>query len=119
MQKHIQRQLILISSDMIHKAFEDTTDVFDLLDEAESNLFQVSENNLRRSYDSMQDLVSKAIKEIQNAKNSDDKLHAELTDCVFIQRNLEARGNMDVQESLKIMEVIWGKDKMNNYVKNK
>ena len=74
MQKHIQRQLILISSDMIHEAFEDTTDVFDLLDKAENGLFQISENNLRRSYDSMQDLVSKAIKEIQNAKNSDDKL---------------------------------------------
>ena len=74
MQKHIQRQLILISSDMIHDAFEDTTDVFDLLDKAESNLFQISENNLRRSYDSMQDLVSKAITEIQKAKNADDKL---------------------------------------------
>ena len=45
--------------------------------------------------------------------------HAELTDCVFIQRNLEARGNMDVDESLKIMEVIWGEEKMNNYVKKK
>jgi replicative DNA helicase len=74
MQKHIQRQLILLSSDMIHEAFEDTTDVFDLLDKAENNLFQISENNLRRSYDSMQDLVSRAIKEIQNAKNADDKL---------------------------------------------
>ena len=51
MQKHIQRQLILLSSDMIHEAFEDTTDVFDLLDKAESNLFQINENNLRRSYD--------------------------------------------------------------------
>ena len=74
MQKHIQRQLIMISSDMIHEAFEDTTDVFDLLDKAENNLFQISENNLRRSYDSMQDLVSKAITEIQNAKQTDDKL---------------------------------------------
>lgn len=45
--------------------------------------------------------------------------HAELTDCIFIQRNLEARGNMDVDESLKIMEVIWGEEKMNNYVKKK
>ena len=74
MQKHIQRQLIMISSDMIHEAFEDTADVFDLLDKAENNLFQISENNLRRSYDSMQDLVSKAITEIQNAKQTDDKL---------------------------------------------
>ena len=63
MQKHIQRQLILLSSEMIHDAFEDTSDVFDLLDKAESNLFHISENNLRRSYDSMQDLVSRAIKE--------------------------------------------------------
>lgn len=45
--------------------------------------------------------------------------HAELTDCVFIQRNLEARGNMDVEESMKIMEVIWGEEKMKNYVKKK
>ncbi len=74
MQKHIQRELIVISSETINKAFEDTTDVFDLLDSAENKLFQVSENNLRRSYNSMQDLVNKAITEIQNAKNSDQKL---------------------------------------------
>ena len=74
MQKHIQRELILISSETIKQAFEETTDVFDLLDNAENKLFQVSENNLRRSYSTMQDLVNKAITEIQNAKNSDQKL---------------------------------------------
>jgi replicative DNA helicase len=74
MQKHIQRELIAISSETINQAFEDTTDVFDLLDNAENRLFQVSENNLRRSYNSMQDLVGRAITEIQNAKNSDQKL---------------------------------------------
>lgn len=74
MQKHIQRELIKISSEMIHDAYEDTTDVFDLLDRAENNLFQVSENNLRRNYNSMQDLVGRAITEIQNAKNADNKL---------------------------------------------
>ena len=73
-QKYIQRELIKISSEMIHKSFEDTTDVFDLLDEAEANLFKISENNLRRSYDTMQDLVAQAIKEIENAKTTDNKL---------------------------------------------
>ena len=43
--------------------------------------------------------------------------NAELTDCIFIQRNLEARGNMNIDESLKIMELIWGSDKMDDYVK--
>lgn len=42
-----------------------------------------------------------------------------MSDCLFFQHNLEARGNMDVHESLKIMEVIWGKAKMNDYVKKK
>ena len=74
MQKHIQRELIVISSETINQAFEETTDVFDLLDNAENKLFQVSENNLRRSYNSMQDLVNKAITAIENAKNSDQKL---------------------------------------------
>ncbi|MDR1005839.1 MAG: 4Fe-4S binding protein [Bacteroidales bacterium] len=36
---------------------------------------------------------------------------AELTDCVFIQRNLEERGNMKSEESVKIMKKIWGSGK--------
>ncbi|MDR0789771.1 MAG: 4Fe-4S binding protein [Bacteroidales bacterium] len=37
--------------------------------------------------------------------------NAELTDCVFIQRNLEERGNMKQDESMKIMKKIWGSSK--------
>jgi len=74
LQKHIQRELIRISSDIIHDAYEDTTDVFDLLDKAESGLFKVSESNLRRSYSTMPDLVQQAIKDIENAKNSESSL---------------------------------------------
>ena len=49
LQKHIQRELIRISSAIIKDAFEDTTDVFELLDRAESNLFAVSETSIRRN----------------------------------------------------------------------
>ncbi len=73
-QKFIQRELIHISSDIIRDAFEDTTDVFDLLDNAERNLFAVSEGNLRRSYLDIQSLVKEAIKEIENAKNAEGHL---------------------------------------------
>jgi len=38
-QKYIQRELIRVSSNIIEKAFDEKTDVFDLLDEAESGLF--------------------------------------------------------------------------------
>ena len=73
-QKYIQRELIRISSDIIKDAFEDTSDVFDLLDRAEQNLFAVSESNLRRNYDDMQSLVTDAIKEIEAAKDQDGHL---------------------------------------------
>jgi len=73
-QKYIQRELIRISSDIIKDAFEDTTDVFDLLDKAEQNLFAVSENNLRREYDSMQSLVRDAIKDIESARDHEGNL---------------------------------------------
>lgn len=73
-QKYIQRELIKISSEIIKDAFEDTTDVFDLLDKAEKNLFAVSENNFRRDYDSMQALVKEAINDIQSARDHDGNL---------------------------------------------
>ena len=41
-QKYIQRELIRVSSNIIEKAFDEKTDVFDLLDEAESGLFKVA-----------------------------------------------------------------------------
>lgn len=73
-QKFIQRELIHISSDIIRDAFEDTTDVFELLDQAERNLFSVSEGNLRRSYLDIRSLVKEAITEIEAAKNAEGHL---------------------------------------------
>ena len=71
LQKHIQRELITISSDIIKDAYEDTTDVFDLLDKAEQGLFSVSEANLRRNFEDMPSLLKQAIADIESAKNSD------------------------------------------------
>ncbi len=70
-QKHIQRDLISISSEIIKDAYEDTTDVFSLLDKAEQNLFSVSETNLRRNFEDMPSLVRQAIEDIESAKNSE------------------------------------------------
>jgi len=74
LQKFIQRELIRISSEIIKDAFEDTTDVFELLDSAESSLFEVSESNLRRNYMDMQSLVGEAVREIQVAREHEEGL---------------------------------------------
>lgn len=68
-QKYIQRELIRISSETIRDAYEDTSDVFDLLDSAERNLFSVVEGNIRKNYDKMSTLIGQAIKQIEIARN--------------------------------------------------
>ena len=73
-QKYIQRELIRISSDIINSAFEDTSDVFDLLDKAEKNLFEIAQNNLRRDSRMMDDLVHEALKDIEALKDKKDGL---------------------------------------------
>jgi len=70
-QKFIQRELIRVSGETYHEAFEDTTDVLDLLDKAESSLFAVAEGNLRKSYDSMSTLVKKALEQVEEAASQD------------------------------------------------
>ena len=70
-QKHIQRELIRVSSNIIEKAFDEKTDVFDLLDEAESGLFEVAEGNIRKSFEVMRSVVKKAIEYIDKARSND------------------------------------------------
>jgi replicative DNA helicase len=67
-QKYIQRELIRISTETIRNAYEDTSDVFDLLDAAESALYSVVESNIRKNYDKMSTLLGQAIKQIELAR---------------------------------------------------
>ncbi|MDZ4822025.1 MAG: replicative DNA helicase [Flavobacteriales bacterium] len=71
-QKFIQRELIRISNETIKEAYEETTDVFDLLDKAESNLFSVAEGNIRKNYDKMNVLIKTALDNIEAARKNVD-----------------------------------------------
>ncbi|MGB0931388.1 MAG: replicative DNA helicase [Chitinophagales bacterium] len=71
-ERYILRELIKTSNMIIKDAYEETTDVFDLLDKAEQNLFSITEQNLRRSYDTMSNLVQQAIKQLENIKDHQD-----------------------------------------------
>lgn len=74
LQKFIQRELIRVSSEIIKDAYEDTTDVFDLLDKAENGLFSISEGSIGKSVMSMQAIIADAIKEISAGRNQEGKL---------------------------------------------
>ncbi len=70
-QKFLQRELIRISDGIIRDSYEDSTDVFDILDKAEKELFAISETNLRRNYSDMPSLVKDAIKQIENSRDQE------------------------------------------------
>ena len=73
-QKYIQRELITVSTKIIRDAFEDTTDVFNLLDSAEQGLFEIAQQNMSRGFDSMGSLASQALKQLEELKNKEDGL---------------------------------------------
>jgi len=70
----IKRNLIQIASQVHHDAYEDTNDVFELLDKTEQSIYKIADANLRKNYDSMKALMFQATKEIQEKRNHKDGL---------------------------------------------
>uniref|UniRef100_UPI00404AD2F7 replicative DNA helicase n=1 Tax=Daejeonella sp. TaxID=2805397 RepID=UPI00404AD2F7 len=68
-QKFIQRELIRISTEIITNAYEDTTDIFDLLDHAEKNLFDIAQNNLRRDSRKMDEIIRESLENLEKIKD--------------------------------------------------
>ena len=71
-QKHIQRELIRSSSNIVKQAYDDSADVFGLLDLAEKELFNISEGTIKKDYEKMSSLLQQAIEQIEKAKNNTD-----------------------------------------------
>jgi replicative DNA helicase len=74
LQKFIQRELIRISGEIIGDAYEDSTDVFDLLDDAESKLFEITNNHLRKNFDDINTVLVKTIQRIEDMRNRDEDI---------------------------------------------
>jgi len=73
-QKHIQRELIRISNEIIKDAYEDTTDVFELLDKAEKGIYSVADQNLQKNFEPMTKLLKKAIDQIEQIQAQESDL---------------------------------------------
>ncbi|HEY0273635.1 MAG TPA: replicative DNA helicase [Chitinophaga sp.] len=74
LQKFIQRELIRISGEILSESYEDTADVFDLLDSAESKLFEITNNHLRKNYDSIDRVLVNTMKRIEDLRNKGDDI---------------------------------------------
>ena len=73
-EKYIKRSLINISRRISTDAFDDAVDIFDLLNNAEAELFTVTEGTLRKSYDKMSTLIKGALENIETLRNKEDGL---------------------------------------------
>lgn len=74
MEMALKRQLISISSEIQQDAFEDTTDVFQLLDKTEARLFEVTNSNIKKNYEDMRSLMKQAVQELEDKKHMTDGL---------------------------------------------
>ncbi|MGH2552927.1 MAG: replicative DNA helicase, partial [Chitinophagaceae bacterium] len=74
LQKFIQRELIRISGEIIGDAYEDSTDVFDLLDDAESKLFEITNNHLRKNFDTIDSVLVKTIQRIEDLRHKNEDI---------------------------------------------
>jgi len=71
-EKYIQRELIRVSTETINRSYEDSADVFDLLDNTTKNIFEIVDSNVRKQYDKMSTLIVEAMKQIEAASQNSD-----------------------------------------------
>jgi replicative DNA helicase len=72
LQKFIQRELIRISGEIIGDAYEDSTDVFDLLDQAETKIYDVTSQHLRNNYETIDSVLIKTIQRIEDLRHKNE-----------------------------------------------
>lgn len=71
MQKHILRELIRISGEVMNMAYDDSSDAFEVLDQAEQSTGMLRMGTLSKQYRSMYEVAIKNIQELEKLRNED------------------------------------------------
>jgi len=69
-QKSIQRELITASYDILHQAYDDSVNVDDLIDNAQTKVFDAIQNNLKKEVQDIGALINVAMGDIQKMQNT-------------------------------------------------
>jgi replicative DNA helicase len=73
-QKYLARELISFTSNVATKAFDETNDVDDLMQEAEGQLFEISQRNVKKDVTQINPVIKEAIQMMQIAGQRTDGL---------------------------------------------
>lgn len=68
-QKYLARELISFATSIEEKAFDESNDVDDLMQEAEGKLFEISQRNVKKDVTQIDPVIGQAISQIQAAAN--------------------------------------------------
>lgn len=66
LEKALMRNLISSTSEITTRAFKETEDAFDLLDEAEQKIFQISESRMKKGFISIKEAVFKTMEMLES-----------------------------------------------------
>jgi len=86
LQKFIQRELIRVSGEIITDAYEDATDVFDLMDNAEEKIFDITNNFLKDDTKEMSTALAEAIARIDDLRLKTDDISGVPTGFVTLDK---------------------------------
>lgn len=70
LQQSLKRQLIQVGNRLVEQGYEDTQDVFDLLDAAEEEIFNLAEKNIRSQARTTGDLVQQSLDSILSSSGT-------------------------------------------------
>ena len=73
-QKGIARDLIGMSSDIIKEAYDDTTDVEELLQKAEGGIFEISQRSQKRDVVQIDPVIQEAFARMEKARQNDNSM---------------------------------------------
>ncbi|MBD5310076.1 MAG: replicative DNA helicase [Muribaculaceae bacterium] len=95
-QKYLARRLISYAATIETKAFDESNDVADLLQEAEGQLFDISQTQLKREVTQIDPVINLALEQIQTAANNETGLSGLQTGYTDLDRMTSGWQNSDL-----------------------
>ncbi|NDV78787.1 replicative DNA helicase [Dysgonomonas sp. 511] len=95
-QKYLARELISFSSLVSNKAFDETSDVDDLMQEAEAKLFEISQRNVKKDFTQIDPVIKEALDLLDKAASRSDGLSGLQTGFTALDKMTSGWQNSDL-----------------------
>lgn len=96
LEHYIKREIISAATIAVRDAYEDHSDVFELLDRTETAIFQIAEKNIGRNVVDMKSLVKISIENIMAKKDIEDGITGVATGLLALDRTTGGWQNSDL-----------------------